>query len=60
MRNCPWVGELWARYLRALERTGAGEERHEAVFRQALEAGLQVGAHPARAGLEQVGLGSAG
>lgn len=25
-RNCPWVGELWVRYLLALERSHASEE----------------------------------
>lgn len=42
VRNCPWVGELWSRYLRALERGGADDARHAAVFQEALEAGVQV------------------
>ena len=50
VRNCPWVGPLWARALRALERCGAGEERHAALYREALAAGLQVGAGLGRRG----------
>lgn len=42
VRNCPWVGQLWGRALRALERLGALEE-HENVYERALKAGLQVG-----------------
>ncbi len=43
VRNCPWVGELWCRYLRALERAGAVDEQHALIFQEALAAGLQVG-----------------
>eukprot|EP00887_Chlorella_sp_A99_P001390 scaffold8.g1390.t1 len=50
LRNCPWVGTLWARALRALERAGGGAERgageggddaHGALYERALAAGLQ-------------------
>lgn len=41
VRNCPWVGELWARLLRLLERSGATEERHAATYAAAVSAGLQ-------------------
>ena len=43
VRNCPWVGQLWGRALRALERSGAPEEQHAALYDKALAAGLQVG-----------------
>ncbi len=44
VRNCPWNGELWARALRALEASGADvAAEHEALYQQALQAGLQVG-----------------
>jgi hypothetical protein len=42
LRNCPWVGQLWSRALRALERSGAADEQHEALYTRALSAGLQV------------------
>lgn len=42
LRNCPWVGQLWGRALRALERSGAPEEEHAAMYDKALAAGLQV------------------
>ncbi|KAL4457863.1 hypothetical protein ABPG75_012728 [Micractinium tetrahymenae] len=41
VRNCPWVGQLWGRALRALERSGAPEEQHAAMYEKALTAGLQ-------------------
>lgn len=36
-RNCPWVGELWVRYLLCLERTHASEEDASLVFEKALQ-----------------------
>lgn len=42
LRNCPWVGMLWGRALRALERSGAPEDQHAALYDRALAAGLQV------------------
>ncbi|CAL1353115.1 unnamed protein product [Linum trigynum] len=36
-KNCPWVGELWVRYLLALERGRAPEEDISAVFERALQ-----------------------
>lgn len=30
-RNCPWVGELWVRYLLAQERSHASEEELSSV-----------------------------
>ncbi|CAL1385168.1 unnamed protein product [Linum trigynum] len=36
-RNCPWVGELWVRYLLALERGHAPEEDISAVLGRALQ-----------------------
>lgn len=42
MRNCPWVGSLWAAALRAMERTGAPDEQHAALAEKALAAGMQV------------------
>lgn len=44
MRNCPWVGALWAAALRALERSGAPDEQQAALADKALTAGMQVGA----------------
>ncbi|KAL4424967.1 hypothetical protein ABPG77_002852 [Micractinium sp. CCAP 211/92] len=41
VRNCPWVGQLWGRALRALERSCAPEEEHAAMYGKALAAGLQ-------------------
>jgi hypothetical protein len=43
VRNCPWSGAVWEAALRALERSGAGDEQHQALAEQALAAGLQVG-----------------
>jgi hypothetical protein len=50
VRNCPWVGALWARALRALERGGGGggggegvAAAHEKLYQAALAAGMQVG-----------------
>lgn len=43
VRNCPWVGQLWGRALRALEQSEAPEEQHAALYDRALAAGLQVG-----------------
>lgn len=42
-RNCPWVGEIWARLLRLQERTGATEEQHAATYAAALHVGLGTG-----------------
>ena len=42
VRNCPWVGQLWGRALRALERSNAPEEQHAAMYEKALAGGLQV------------------
>ncbi|KAG7670140.1 putative Squamous cell carcinoma antigen recognized by T-cells 3 [Nannochloris sp. 'desiccata'] len=49
LRNCPWVGELYERMMRLVERTGTSiteggftcvspefEERHEAIFNKAM------------------------
>ncbi|KAH6825918.1 EMBRYO DEFECTIVE 140 [Perilla frutescens var. hirtella] len=36
-RNCPWVGELWVRYLLALERSHASEEELSKVFERSLQ-----------------------
>ncbi|KAK9678015.1 hypothetical protein RND81_11G182000 [Saponaria officinalis] len=36
-RNCPWVGELWVRYLLCLERARAPEEDVSLVFEKALQ-----------------------
>ncbi|BDA40979.1 Squamous cell carcinoma antigen recognized by T-cells 3 [Coccomyxa sp. Obi] len=41
VRNCPWVGALWARGLWALERGGLSDEEHAAFHARALQAGLQ-------------------
>lgn len=30
-RSCPWIGDLWARYLLALERSSASEKEIYAV-----------------------------
>ncbi|KAL8141439.1 hypothetical protein V2J09_007460, partial [Rumex salicifolius] len=35
-KNCPWVGELWVRYLLALERCHASEDERSQVFEKAL------------------------
>lgn len=42
MRNCPWVGALWARGLNALERYGCEGAVHEETYRRALGAGIQA------------------
>jgi hypothetical protein len=44
VRNCPWVGSLWARALQALERSGGGDPEHKQLYERALQAGLQVSA----------------
>ncbi len=44
VRNCPWVGQLWARALHALERSAAPAEQHQQLYERSLQAGLQVGA----------------
>ncbi|XVF23161.1 hypothetical protein REPUB_Repub13aG0013400 [Reevesia pubescens] len=36
-RNCPWVGELWVRYLLCLERGHASEKEISAVFEKSLQ-----------------------
>lgn len=36
-RNCPWVGELWVRYLLAMERSHASEEELSKVFERSLQ-----------------------
>ncbi|KAL8527557.1 hypothetical protein ACS0TY_005418 [Phlomoides rotata] len=36
-RNCPWVGELWVRYLLSLERSRAPEEELSNVFEKSLQ-----------------------
>ncbi|XVE91288.1 hypothetical protein DITRI_Ditri20bG0141400 [Diplodiscus trichospermus] len=36
-RNCPWVGELWVRYLLCLERGHASEKEISAVFERSLQ-----------------------
>ncbi|KAM3762796.1 hypothetical protein ACB098_01G372800 [Castanea mollissima] len=36
-KNCPWVGELWVRYLLCLERGRASEEELAAVFEKSLQ-----------------------
>mgnify|MGYP001807000314 CR=1 FL=1 len=48
-RNCAWVGAVWERCLRALDRTGAAPELLQETYERALAAGLQV---RARAGLQ--------
>jgi hypothetical protein len=50
VHNCPWVGALWARTLRAAERAGCPPEQHEALYNRALGAGLQVGPGGRRGG----------
>lgn len=42
VRNCPWVGSLWAAALRAHERLGGPDDEHEAMAARALAAGMQV------------------
>ncbi|KAK7258271.1 hypothetical protein RIF29_23842 [Crotalaria pallida] len=36
-KNCPWVGELWVRYLLCLERSHAPEKDLEEVFEKSLQ-----------------------
>lgn len=48
VRNCPWSGAVWEAALRALERSGAADEQHQALAEQALAAGLQVRVAPNR------------
>ncbi|GMH23840.1 hypothetical protein Nepgr_025683 [Nepenthes gracilis] len=36
-RNCPWIGELWVRYLLSLERACGTEEEISGVFEKALQ-----------------------
>ncbi|KAL1222530.1 Pre-mRNA-processing factor 39-1 [Cardamine amara subsp. amara] len=36
-RSCPWTGDLWARYLLALERGSASEKEIYAVFEKSLQ-----------------------
>ncbi|XP_058215043.1 uncharacterized protein LOC131326319 [Rhododendron vialii] len=35
-KNCPWVGELWVRYLLSLERGRASEKEISAVFEKSI------------------------
>ena len=42
VRNCPWHGALWGRLLTAMERSGATQDRQQAQYNKALQAGLQV------------------
>lgn len=43
LRNCPWVGSLWANALRALElSTVFDEQQHATIYSSALQAGLQT------------------
>lgn len=35
-RNCPWIGDLWTRYLLSLERVNASEEELFAVFEKSI------------------------
>jgi hypothetical protein len=46
VRNCYWVGTLWAASLRALDRGGSSQEDIRAVFERACTAGMQVGVTP--------------
>ncbi|KAK9841647.1 hypothetical protein WJX74_009405 [Apatococcus lobatus] len=41
LRNCPWVGSLWAGALRAAERLGSSTEAQDSLYNQALQAGMQ-------------------
>ncbi|KAF7842834.1 squamous cell carcinoma antigen recognized by T-cells 3 [Senna tora] len=36
-KNCPWIGELWVRYLLSLERGRASEKDIAAVFEKSLQ-----------------------
>ena len=42
LRNCPWVGSLWAGALRAVERLGSPDADQERIYNQALQAGMQT------------------
>ena len=44
LRNCPWVGSLWANALRALELHDSAlqKEQHDSLYSAALQAGLQT------------------
>lgn len=42
LRNCPWVGSLWANALRALELGSAFDKQHASLYNSALQAGLQT------------------
>lgn len=43
VRNCPWVGTLWANALRALElHSICDEQQHASLYSSALQAGLQM------------------
>ena len=43
LRNCPWVGSLWANALRALElQSTCDEQQHASLYSSALQAGLQT------------------
>lgn len=42
LRNCPWVGSLWAGALRAAERLGSSQEDQEQLYNEALQAGMQT------------------
>lgn len=43
LRNCPWVGSLWANALRALElHSTCDEQQHASLYSAALQAGLQT------------------
>ncbi|PNH11751.1 Squamous cell carcinoma antigen recognized by T-cells 3 [Tetrabaena socialis] len=41
VRNCPWVGAVWAAALLALDRTAAAPEAVDEMYGKALAAGLQ-------------------
>jgi hypothetical protein len=56
VRNCPWVGGLWASGLRAMERTGAPDEQHAALAERALAAGMQVSASGSRCWMRCCGM----
>lgn len=43
LRNCPWVGSLWANALRALELHSTFDKgQHDSLYSSALQAGLQT------------------
>jgi squamous cell carcinoma antigen recognized by T-cells 3 len=42
LRNCPWVGVLWARAINALDRSGAPGERVAQAYDKAVAAGMQA------------------